>query len=130
MTAAEDDPGVSLTLLRRQVAALLSQIDTRTLPDPDKTFTKRDDEHPGWEWNPSKGWRIFTIDQPDSSGSVYLDHDCNDITYRWGSGDWESMRVETARQIGMAFLAAAERAESQMDPKVVALHSKPRRRKP
>ncbi|MFY1686463.1 hypothetical protein [Plantactinospora sp. WMMB782] len=109
--SAEPPAPVALDLLRRQVAALLSQIDTATLPRPDKVHGKRE-EHPGCEWNPQKGWRIRTVEDADSAGFVYVDHDCNDITYRWGvPGDWECLRIEDARQIGLAFLAAAHRAE-------------------
>lgn len=109
MTAA--DPAASLALLRRQVAALLSQIDTATLPTPDKVHGRRSD-HPGHEWAPARGWRMFTIDADDPSGCVYIDHACDDINYRWCEpGDWEALRIEDARRIGLAFLAAAHHAE-------------------
>lgn len=107
----DDNAGVSLTLLRQQVAALLSQIDTATLPRPDVRRGKRD-KHPGCEWNPRRGWKMFTIEDGDCPGMVYLDHVCDDIHYRWAdAGDWEALRVEDARAIGLAFLAAADRAE-------------------
>ena len=109
MTAA--DPAASLALLRRQVAALLSKIDTAILPPPDKVHGRRSD-HPGHEWTPDKRWRVFTVDDDDSSGCVYVDHVCDDIRYGWGEpGDWESLRIEEARRIGLALLAAADHAE-------------------
>jgi hypothetical protein len=105
------DTTPSLALLRRQVAALLSEIDTATLPRPDK-LNGRATKKPGCEWKPRKGWSVFTIENGDSAGMVYLDHECDDIDYRWGEpGDWESLRIEDARAIGLAFLAAAARAE-------------------
>jgi hypothetical protein len=105
------DTAASLGLLRRQVAALLSEIDTATLPRPDKQRGPRD-RHPGCEWNPRKGWKMFTIEEPDCAGMVYLDHGCDDIRYGWPvDGDWESLRVEDARAIGLAFLAVAARAD-------------------
>lgn len=105
------DAAASLALLRRQVAALLSDIDTATLPRPDKQRGPRD-PHPGCEWNPRKGWKMFTHEQADCAGMVYLDHGCDDIRYGWPvDGDWEALRVEDARAIGLAFLAAAARAE-------------------
>ena len=101
----------SLEMLRRQVAALLSQIDTATLPRPDKIHGRRHDR-PGSQWDPGKGWRVFTIDRPDSAGFVYLDHVCDDLNYRWGEPDeWEAMRIEDARRLGLALLAAAARAD-------------------
>lgn len=55
---------------------------------------------------------MFTIENGDSAGMVYLDHGCDDIRYGWPvDGDWESLRIEDARAIGLAFLAAAARAE-------------------
>ncbi|WP_341719969.1 hypothetical protein QQG74_09785 [Micromonospora sp. FIMYZ51] len=105
------DAPVALDLLRRQLAALLSQIDTVSLPAPDKLNSRRDD-HPGQEWRPAKGWRAFTVEDGESAGMVYLDHACDDLAYRWGvPGDWEALRVEDARRIGLALLAAAARAE-------------------
>jgi transposase InsO family protein len=105
------DAPVALDLLRRQVAALLSQIDTATLPAPDKLHGPRD-KHPGREWNPAKGWRTFTVETGEGAGLVFMDHVCDDITYRWGEpGDWEALRIEDARRIGLALLAAAHRAE-------------------
>lgn len=104
-------PAASLALLRKQVAALLSQIDTATLPPPDRVHGERAD-WPGHEWNPDKGWRMFTVEHPECAGFVYVDHSCDDIAYRWGEpGDWEAMSIEDARRIGLAFLAAAARAD-------------------
>ncbi len=55
---------------------------------------------------------MFTIEDGDCTGMVYLDHVCDDIHYRWCErNDWEALRVEDARAIGLAFLAAADRAE-------------------
>jgi hypothetical protein len=105
------DPTPSLALLRRQVAALLSEIDTATLPRPDK-LNGRATKKPGQEWKPRKGWSVFTIENGDSAGMIYLDHGCDSLDYRWGEpGDWESLRIEDARAIGLALLAAAVRAE-------------------
>lgn len=107
------DPTPSLEILRRQVAALLSQIDTATLPRPDKVHGKRHDR-PGYQWDPGKGWRVFTIDDADSAGFVYVDHICDDLNYRFGMPDeWEAMRIEDARRIGLAFLAAAAHADER-----------------
>ena len=101
----------SLALLRKQVAALLSQIDTATLPPPDKIHGKRHDR-PGCQWDPAKGWRVFTVESADGAGHVFVDHICDDITYRFGMPDeWEALRIEDARRIGLAFLAAAARAD-------------------
>lgn len=102
---------VALDLLRRQVAALLSQIDTATIPPPDKLHG-RADGYPGQAWHPAKGWRAFTVENGESAGIVFLDHSCDDVTYRWGEpGDWEALRIEDARRIGLALLAAAARAD-------------------
>ncbi len=101
----------ALALLRKQVADLLSQIDTATLPAPDAIHGRRH-TRPGAEWQPGERWRIFTIDTPDGQGAVYVDHVCGSITYRYGeAGDWEALRPEDARRIGLAFLAAAHRAD-------------------
>lgn len=105
------DPIPSLALLRKQVAALLSEIDTATLPRPDK-LNGRTTKKPGSEWRPRKDWSVFTIENADSAGMVYLDHGCDALDYRFGEpGDWEALRIEDARAIGLAFLAAAARAE-------------------
>lgn len=112
------DAGVSLALLRQQVAALLSQIDTSTstLPRPDKQRGPRD-RRPGCEWRPRRGWTMFTIENDDCPGMVYLDHGCDGDSYRWATeGDWEALRVEDARAIGLAFLAAADRAQKLFPP--------------
>ncbi|GAA4439524.1 hypothetical protein [Phytohabitans houttuyneae] len=109
-----DAAPVALDLLRRQVAALLSQIDTATLPRPDHVRGRH--THPGPEWTPARGWRVFAIDTPDSAGAVYVDHDCDSpsLAYRFdGAGNWEALRIEDARRIGLAFLAAAEYAEQR-----------------
>jgi hypothetical protein len=105
------DPQPSLALLRRQVAALLSEIDTATLPRPDK-LNARATKKPGQEWKPRKDWSVFTIENGESAGMVYLDHGCDSMDYRFGEpGDWEALRIEDARAIGLALLAAAARAE-------------------
>lgn len=105
------DTPVALDLLRNQVAALLSQIDTATLPPPDARHGTRD-EHPGHEWRPEKGWTLRTVDSAEDAGFVFVDHSCDDIAYRWGvPGDWEALRIEDARRIGLAFLAAAAHAD-------------------
>lgn len=103
---------VGLDLLRKQVAALLSQIDTATLPRPDRLHHGRGVEHPGREWLPAKGWQMRTVETADDLPFVFLDHACDDISYRWGEpGDWECLSIEDARRIGLALLAAAARAE-------------------
>lgn len=105
------DTSPSLALLRKQVAALLSEIDTATLPRPDR-LNPRSSGRPGQEWRPRKGWNMFTVENRDSAGMVYLDHGCDDVRYGWPvDGDWEALRIEDARAIGLAFLAAAARAE-------------------
>jgi hypothetical protein len=101
----------AMALLRKQVADLLSQIDTATLPAPD-AIHGRGHVRPGAEWKPGERWRVFTIDTADGQGAVYVDHVCDSIAYRFGAaGDWESLRPEVARRIGLAFLAAAHRAD-------------------
>ena len=105
------DTPAALDLLRRQVAALLSQIDTATLPAPDRLHGRRA-EYPGREWRPAKGWQMRTVERPDDLPFIFLDHSCDDLSYRWGEpGDWEALRIEDARRIGLALLAAAARAE-------------------
>ncbi|MEU8334837.1 hypothetical protein [Micromonospora tulbaghiae] len=109
------DVPVALDLLRRQVAALLSQIDTATLPGPDKLHGRRAD-YPGREWRPAKGWQMRTVETADDLPFVFLDHACDDLSYGWGCpGDWEALRIEDARRIGLALLAAAARAEELLE---------------
>jgi hypothetical protein len=106
---------IAVDLLRKQVADILAQIDRAalTLPAPDKLNSRRH-EHPGATWTPDKHWEIFTVDTPDNAGFVFVDHRCDDLDYPWGQrGDWEALRAEDARRIGLAYLAAAKRAEEQ-----------------
>ena len=105
------DPAASLAQLRRQVAALLAAVDTAILPAPTRVY-RRPDRFQGREWTAGRGWLVYTLDTLDDTGFVYLDHACEDINYRWGEpGDWEALRVEQARRIGLALLAAAHHAE-------------------
>lgn len=101
----------ALSLLRQQLAALIADIDTATLPPPDAVHGRRH-ARPGAQWRPDRQWCIFTIDTPDGQGAVYVDHACDDIRYRFQEpGDWEAMRPEDARRVGLALLAAAARAD-------------------
>lgn len=103
-----DEARTAVQTLRGQVAALLSQLDTAAPPVPDEVRSKADD-HPGCEWRPVRGWRLFTTEtNPDDATCVYLDQD-NGYSL---PGDWEAFSIEVARKVGMAFLAAAERAEA------------------
>jgi len=103
------DPAASLAQLHRQVAALLAVIDTAILPAPTRVH-RRKDRFQGREWAAAPGWLVYALDTPDDTGFVYVDHACED--YRWGEpGDWEALRVEEARRIGLALLAAAHHAE-------------------
>ena len=91
-----DTPREQVQLLRQQIAALLSHLDTATLPAPDVVRSRRDDR-PGCEWRPAQGWRVLTAegDPADAgAGCVYLDHTCDDMASGWGiPGDWEAMRI-------------------------------------
>lgn len=111
-----NDTHAALAVLRNQLAALLSHVDTAALPPPDRVRHARE-ELPGYQWEPDKNWTVFTLDDPGSEGIVYLDHGCESATgwSPWGDpGDWEALTIEKARRIALALLAAADRAEQRL----------------
>lgn len=114
----------SLAAVRAEVAALLAQIDTGEIPAPDrirpgaKTGNELD-RKPGATWEPAHKVKVFTIDDSDGVGAVYV----TDASFTYSDpADWEAFKTEEARRLGMALLAAADWAD-QHRPEVPRLES-------
>lgn len=101
-----------LAELRQETAGLLGDIDTRVRPKPDR-IGPSGDKLPGPVWEPVAGaerdpnrrWRIRVVDPDETPACVFVTH-----PYIW-EGDIYPIDPETARRIGMAFLAAADWAD-------------------
>lgn len=103
----------SLAAIRAELAALMAQIDTGELPAPDRirhggrTGNPMEQE-PGATWEPAHKVKIFTVDTPDGSGAVFV----TDVRYGLvDKAEWEAFKVDEARRLGMALLAAADWAD-------------------
>lgn len=114
-----EDPQRLLAGLRREVAALLGQIDTSVKPRP--TYIRRPDQlNPGPVWRPAEKWTVRCIDPDPDPGSPI----CVFVTSpdSW-EDDFRAHSPEEARRIAMALLAAADWADEQQ-AQVVHLDSR------
>lgn len=99
-----DDPVLStVATLRRQIAGLLDQIDTASIPPPDQV-NQPPHQYAGLEWHPAGRTLVRTLTADTDVPSVYLEPD------GW-SGDWIALTPVRARRLAMALLAAADRVD-------------------
>jgi hypothetical protein len=95
----------AITMLRDQVAGLLSQLDTAVKPRPD-SVTSPGERHPGAQWLPAKYWMVRTLDND------LADPPCVFVTTpQHYDGDFDAIDTAGARRLAMALLAAADRAD-------------------
>jgi len=94
-----------LAEIRQELATLLGDIDTRTRPKPTRIEPTDERGMPGPIWEPAETWKLQVVDPDETPAAVFVDH-----PHLW-DGDILPMTPTTARQIGMAFLAAADWAD-------------------
>jgi hypothetical protein len=97
-----------LAAIRQEAAGLVADIDTCVKPRPTHVVPPGQ-KLPGPVWEPAPGWTVRVID-PDEDGpcAVFVDH-----VQTWVlPNDLEAITPDTARRIGTALLAAADRAET------------------
>jgi hypothetical protein len=102
-TAAHPTLAQRLAEFRHEVAQLLGDIDTRVRPKPCRVETGQ--HLPGPVWEPAEKWTVRVVDPDDTPASVFVNH-----PHIWDD-DILPLDPATARQIGMAFLAAADWAD-------------------
>lgn len=103
MTAAHPSLVARLAEIRREVAGLLGDIDTRVRPKPDRIDPGP--RLPGPVWEPAIGWTIRVIDPDETPASVFVCH-----PHMWDDDIVPADPID-ARRIGMAWLAAADWAD-------------------
>lgn len=93
-----------LAEIRREVAELLGDIDTRVKPKPVEVIPAGE-KLPGPLWRPAPTMAVRVVDPDETPASVFVSH-----PYLW-EGDLHALDPDDARRIGMAFLAAADWAD-------------------
>lgn len=112
MTAEPDDiqrAHLRLVELRREAAQLLALIDTSELPEPTERLGTANMRGPMWViGNPERRhWSIHVLNDSEHRDAVFIHSpsdlmgSCDELT-----GDTTSLRIENARRLAMAILAA------------------------
>jgi hypothetical protein len=110
---------LSLAELRRELHDLVSLADSADRPKPNR-INGPDHSMPGWEWDLREQshpytsrdytWVIRTLDEQDTAdGKVYV----STPESMFPGEDFVPMYVSDARRLGLALLAAADRAHHQ-----------------
>ncbi|MGI5414266.1 hypothetical protein [Actinomadura luteofluorescens] len=103
----------TIALLRYQIAALLSQVDTAEKPRPN-SINHSPDPNPGAVWQPAKGWTVRTVDDGVTDARfVYVT--CPEHARSGCCSDFDAVTTVEARRLAMALLAAADRADGLAD---------------
>lgn len=118
---AEHDSAAGLTLrdLRRELHDLVALADSAERPKPTR-INGPDHSMPGWEWDLREQkhphtqrefvWVIRTVDEQETAeGCVYV----STPESMFPGEDFVPMCVSDARRLGLALLAAADRAHHQ-----------------
>jgi hypothetical protein len=115
-----DTDGLTLGQLRRELAHLVSLADTAERPKPD-VINPADHPMAGHEWRVLQEapyasraplWVVRSVDETETQDAVYVAQPDPYVTYDWEhSLDFVPMSPLGARQLAMALLAAADRAE-------------------
>jgi hypothetical protein len=108
--------GLTLAEVRQELAELIALADTAERPKP-TAINPVDHSMPGHEWtvveqghpytNRVYGWVIRTVDDPEHADAVFVSSpDCASP-----GDDFSPMSPTDARRLGLALLAAADRAD-------------------
>jgi hypothetical protein len=99
-----------ISLLRDQLAGLVSQIDSAHKPRPDQ-IVRDGDKLPGPRWLPVNRWKLWVITEEDelNRGFIYVTtpqhHELE------APNDFDALHTHEARKLAMAILAAADWAD-------------------
>lgn len=110
MTTPADtpDPLHVAAELRRQVASIVAQLDTRPWPDH---INPRDHRLPGPVWHPDPAWTVRCVDRPDDDDpAVFIT--TPDAMF---PTDFRALPIAAARRFAAAVLAACDHAERRRD---------------
>ncbi|MFJ6215047.1 hypothetical protein ACIQGZ_17180 [Streptomyces sp. NPDC092296] len=113
--------GLTLDIVRRELAQLVAMADTAERPKPD-VINPPGHGMAGHEWRVVQGvslpgvrpplWVVRTVDDPEARDSVYVAQPDPYVTYDWEPQlDFTAMNPLDARRLAVALLAAADRAE-------------------